>query len=383
MLNDIVEKLEPYPMEELNRIKGELIKKGSPIIDFGTGDPKIPTWEPIREALLQGLPKISQYPSIRGNNELRQSIWEYLERRFQITSASGLDILTSNGSKEAIFHTGISVVGRKGRKTVAYPNPGYPVYRSGTQFARGVSFPVELKEAEGYLLKPWTLPMKVQKDLAAVWVNYPHNPTGAVAKPEYYHELIAWAEQNDTLILSDECYVDIHREKSPAPTSLSAYGSDKVISFFSLSKRSGLTGYRSGFILGPESLIAPLARARANFGTATPAHIQAAATIAWSDDDHVKDRIAIFDQRMARMGNELIENGWLDAIPSAAFYLWCRIPKKWRGNDIQFCLKLAEEGIISTPSSWLSEGIGGYVRFSLVPELEELSAALSLLQKFN
>ena len=381
--NQVVEGLPPYPMEELNRIKRGLVEGGAKIFDFGTGDPRIPTWEPIKEAVRDAIPAVSQYPTIRGGDGLRDGIWSYLEGRFGLCrEESGLDILTSNGSKEAVFHTALCVVGSGGRRRVLYPDPGYPVYKSGTLFAGGIPTPMELLAGESYLMKPWLLPSERQKETCAIWVNYPHNPTGAIASDSYYKELLAWSKEQGVFVLSDECYVDIYDEKKEPPLSLSTYGSENVFSFMSLSKRSGITGYRSGFIIGPKKLIAKLARARANFGVGTPVSIQAGAKVAWQDEGHVAKRRRLFTERIDYMVPKLKALGLLEKEPSASFYLWCKIPDKWSLDDIAFSLALAQKGVITTPSSWLSEGVKGYIRFAMAPDISELPEAIKIIESF-
>lgn len=380
--NALVEGLRPYPMVELNRIKKSLLDQGIPIYDFGTGDPRVPTWPPIRTAASDGVPEVSQYPSVKGSDDLINSIWSYLQNRFGLSKDGSLSILSSNGSKEAVFHLALCVVGREGRRKILYPNPGYPVYKSGTLFAGGEPVPMTLRPEDGFLMKPWELEGEIQNQVAAIWVNYPHNPTGAIADEAYYRDLIQWAEERNVLILSDECYVDIYRPDSVPPLSLSGFASSHVFSLMSLSKRSGLTGYRSGFILGPTEGIEKLARARANFGVGTPVQIQAGAMKAWSDESHVADRREIFAKRMKKMVPKLIELKLLDISPAASFYLWCRIPASWHDDDVAFCRKLAERGVITTPSSWMGEGIHGYFRLALVPDEAQYDDALNIIEDF-
>ena len=184
-------------------------------------------------------------------------------------------MIPSNGSKEAVFHIALCIVGRAGgRKTIVYPNPGYPVYKSSIQFAGGTPYPVELKEEDSYEFKPWELPADVQKDTAAVWINYPHNPTGATITEDTLKKIISWCQDNNVVLLSDDCYTDIYDaswdQGDQRPIHPLSYGSQNILSFMSLSKRSGLTGYRSGFIIGDQGLMKSLRKARANFGLQLP-----------------------------------------------------------------------------------------------------------------
>ncbi|MCX6126983.1 MAG: aminotransferase class I/II-fold pyridoxal phosphate-dependent enzyme [Proteobacteria bacterium] len=394
LVNQVTSSLKPYPMEELARIRAGLVKAGKMVFDFGTGDPKIPTWPPIRNAIVSAIPEISQYPSVKGSDALRDAQWGYLTRRFGVSRCDSIGVIPSQGSKEAIFNVALCLVGRAGgKKHIIYPDPGYPVYRSSTVFAGGIPYPVRVKEQDYYLLKPWLLPAEVQNSAAAIWVNHPHNPTGAIASFEYWQELIAWCHKTDTILLSDDCYVDIYDEKldsSPSsnpredkrPLCPLQFTSDRVLTFMSLSKRSGLTGYRSGMIAGDQNIIAALLQARANFGVGSPDFIQAGALIAWNDDSHVADRRKIFSHRLRLATPYLQRFGLIDSMPEAAFYLWCRIPSSFKDNDVGFVLKLAELGIITSPSSWLSEGLLGYFRIALVPNDEQTIEAMSILENF-
>lgn len=394
LLNDVTTQLKPYPMEELTRIRTGLVKAGKKVFDFGTGDPKIPTWPPIRDAILAAIPKISQYPSVKGSDALRDAQWGYLTRRFGIQRQDGIAIIPSQGSKEAVFNIALCLTGRAGgKKHLIYPDPGYPVYRSSALFAGGIPYPVRVKKEEGYLLKPWLLPKDVQNSAYAIWVNHPHNPTGANATYEYWQELIAWCHKTDTVLLSDDCYVDIYDEKLDAhinpdpkhdkrPLNPLQFSSDRVLTFMSLSKRSGLTGYRSGMIAGDQRIIAGLLQARANFGVGSPDFIQAGAIVAWNDDSHVEERRRIFTHRL-RLAAPFLQNlGLIDEVPAAAFYLWCRVPDAFKGDDVGFVLKLAELGMITSPSSWLSEGVTGYFRLALVPDDESTKEAMGILAQF-
>jgi len=387
-VNDVTEQMKPYPMEELTRIRQGVIAKGMKVYDFGTGDPRIPTWPKIIEALKAALPAISQYPSVSGIGELREAQSDYLKRRFAIAGDKNVALAPTAGSKEAIFHIALSLVGRAGKKLVIYPDPGYPVYKSSTLFAGGIPYPVALKAENGFLLEPWDLPKNIQSQAAAIWLNYPHNPTGATATKAYWEKVIAWAHTNDCVLLADDCYVDIYDTRIDAappggedrrPICPLALSSDRVLTFMSLSKRSGMTGYRSGFIAGDARILKPHLQARANFGVGMPNFVQAASVVAWLDDAHVVERRKIFSNRINLAAPVLQRLNLLERTPEATFYLWCKVPEGFAGNDIDFCLTLAERGVIASPSQWLSENIEGYFRLALVPIEDDMVAALKIL----
>jgi succinyldiaminopimelate transaminase len=393
-VNKVTFELEEYPMEELARIRKDLLKKGKPVFDSGTGDPKIPTWQPIRDAVANAIPEISQYPSVKGTEELKVAQQGYLERRFGIRPSDGYEIVPTSGSKEAIFHVALCLVGRAGgKKHIIYPDPGYPVYRSSTKFAGGVPFPVKLSADNGFLLEPWDLPPYIQRDAAAIWINYPHNPTGATAPRDYWERVVEWAHKTDTVLLSDDCYVDIYDaaiDRQPLddpkadarPLCPLALSTDRVLTFMSLSKRSGMTGYRAGFIAGDPDIIQPMLRARANFGVGSPDFVTAGAVVAWGDDEHVHERRKIFTDRINLAAPVFRELGMLEESPTATFYLWTKIPAAFGSGDVRFCLNLAEQGVICSPSSWLSESIKGYARFALVPNEEATREALAVIKDY-
>lgn len=387
-INTLTNELPVYPMEKLHAIKSRLLEKGQPVYDFGTGDPRIPIWPTLTDAIKEYVPTMSQYPTIAGIKELKESHLEYLKRRYQVDSASPyLDVIPTRGSKEAIFHIAMSLIERKSKRNkIIYPTPGYPVYRSSILFAGGRPEPVTLTEENNYLLEPWKLEEKTLEGVCAIWINYPHNPTGATVTKDYWQQMVDWCHQHDVVLLADECYGDIYTESSDTnalPMSPLAITSDRVLSFFSLSKRSGLTGFRVGFMAGDKGIITAHKKARSNFGLGCPEFLQKAAVVAWNDDSHVAKRRKIFSHRVMLATHALKDLGIIDVAPQATFYLWCRVPKRFSSqNDVDFCLQLAEKGVVTMPSSWLGEGTTGYFRLALVPEDKQTEEAMNIIKDF-
>ena len=385
LLNAVTTELEPYPMEELSKIRSRLLEAGRNVLDFGTGDPWLETPEFIREALAQGIDAFSRYPSVRGQSALLEAHEGYLKRRIGV-DPSALAVLPTRGSKEAIFHIGLSVVGQNGKKTIAYPVPGYPVYEASVKFAGGRPYPVSLNEANDYLMDPWNWDANVVRDLAAVWINYPHNPTGVVASRSYLNKLVEWCQQRDIVVLADECYLDIYDpslSEDQRPVSVLSENTAGVVSFMSLSKRSGMTGYRAGFMAGDPRLLDAHSKARARFGLAQPAFIQSAAAQAWIDDEHVAARRAVFGRRMSLLGQALQSLSLIDEIPTATFYLWAKLPEKFQGDDVQFCRDLADsKAILVSPASWLGDPSARRFRLACVPDEEQTKEAISGLEEF-
>lgn len=394
-LNPVTENLKPYPMEELARIKQELADKGIEVYDFGTGDPKIPVEKFIVEAVSAGLSQNSQYPPIAGSKALESGHRAYLKNRFSFELDNSDDpenqtaVLPTRGSKEAVFHLALSVVGRLGKKNIIFPDPGYPVYESSTLFAGGrpVSYP--LNDANNYLFEPWTLDADIIDQTAAVWVNYPHNPTGKTVERAYFEKLVGFCRKHDILVLSDDCYIDIYHSDfdkkerlDERPPFILDFGSKGVISLLSLSKRSGLTGFRAGCMVGDKQILTKLKRARANMGLAQTEFIAQGAEAAWRDETHVESRRRIFTERLEFASRELTKLGIDHIKPEATFYLWCKVPNFFGDDDVKFCLSLAEKGVITSPSSWLGKHSPGYFRMALVPSIEETKIAMGLIRSF-
>jgi len=388
-VNLVTSQLPPYPSEAFRKLRLQLEGKGVRVYDLSTGDPRIPIWPAIREKIREALPDISQYPSVLGIERLRHAHAAYLTTRFDISHPEKtLTLLPTAGSKEAIFHIALSLIQRKNQDRILYPVPGYPVYKDSILFAQGIPTPMALTESNGFIQEPWTLPESALQDTVAVWINYPHNPTGTCITRDYLLRLVDWARSRGIILLSDECYVDIYEEGLPPeqrPPSILQITHEGVIAFFSLSKRSGLTGYRAGFMAGDPKILTPHTQARARFGVAQPDFVQEGAIVAWGDDAHVAARRKIFSHRVRWMGEALQAMGLEIAIPQATFYLWCRIPQAFGLDDPRFCLELAEKGgVLCFPSSWMSEGnVPGWFRIACTLEDPESREALEIIRKWT
>lgn len=370
--NPILARLQTYPAEALYQRKRALLAAGTKVFDFSVGDPIEPTDPAIVEAFRRSVPPVSQYPPIAGEPDFRRACSEWLTRRFGVELDPDTQILPAAGAKEAIFHLPLVFLDRSGaRRRVLYGTPGYPVYERGTAFAGGEPWPVELDAACGYELRPWTLPAEGIEATAICWANYPHNPTGAAPQLGYLQQLADFCRARDILLCSDECYVDLYFEP-PAPPSVLQCGSDGVLAFYSLSKRSGMTGYRAGFIAGDPHLVAELRAARANFGVAPSVMVQRTAAHAWRDEAHVEARREVFRQKRALFLRFFEEHGLACAPARATLYLWVRAPT----DALRYAERLLEVGIIVTPAALLGAD-QPYIRLALVPNLEDCRRAIA------
>ncbi|WP_457621865.1 succinyldiaminopimelate transaminase [Persephonella sp.] len=386
-MNRTIRSLKPYPMEELNRIKAELKDKGIKIYDFGTGDPKEPTDPKIRQALIDAVPEVSQYPSVAGRKELREAVSRWFLNRFGVKLDPDSQIIPSNGSKEAIFHFPLVFIDTDipEKNKVIFGTPAYPVYERGTLYAGGVPVPVPLREEDGFLLRLDKLDKSLLEETKIVWINYPHNPTGATAPRSYFEEVYGICREYGIILCSDECYSEIYYGEKPL--SALQIGIEGVVVFHSLSKRSGLTGYRTGFIAGDPKLIKEYRKGRASFGVATPDFIQKAAEVAWSDEEHVEERRKIFNEKRKIFIEFFNRIGLKYLYPEATFYFWIKAPDGMTGEE--YAKHLLKYGIVVSPGVNFCSGIeilenrcsSEYFRIALVPTVEECREAVSVWEK--
>src|SRR5215471_10881108 len=370
----------PYFATALDEIKEDLARRGVPIFDFGVGDPIEPTPEFIRQALIEALNPVSQYPTIVGQRRLRQAIAGWADRRLSVTLDPDTQVLPAAGSKEAIFHLPLAVIGPdETRRSIVYPSPSYPVYDGSARFSRCVAHPVPLREDNGYRLELEDLGRDVLEQTRIAWLNYPHNPTGASVDLDYLRHQLEVARAYDILLCADDCYLDLYFGEQPPPGILQV-SQTGVLSFGSLSKRSGMTGYRSGYIAGDATTIAALKRARPNFGVGSQDFIQAAATVAWSDDAHVAERRAIFRAKRDRLATYLSSRGYEVSGSQGAIYLWVKVPTPDRQT---FFARLLEQGIVVSPGESFGAGGEGYFRLALVPSLEQIEQAIAAWEKVS
>ncbi len=374
--NPALAELGGYPLARLQDLANDLRADGQPLHDFSIGDPDEPTPQPIRDALVRAVGPVSRYPTAAGKRQLREAVAGWVARRHGVTVDPDAHVVPSAGSKEAVFHLPLAVVDPQGpRRHVLFGTPGYPVYDRGTRFAGGVPDPVTLTAERGWRLHLDDLPTERLQRACIAWLNYPHNPTGATADLGWYREQLAVAREHDLLLASDECYQEVWFDQ-PAPSVLEACDGDLtgVLALVSLSKRSGMTGYRSGAIVGDPELIQRMRVLRPNVGTASPDFVQEAAIAAWSDQRHVDDRREVFcakrDVVLPFLGTQDIEVSG----SQATFYVWFRAPG---GDDAAYAEALLRERIVASPGRAFGPGGEGWLRLALVPTVEGCREAIA------
>ncbi|MGA1774854.1 MAG: aminotransferase class I/II-fold pyridoxal phosphate-dependent enzyme [Nitriliruptoraceae bacterium] len=367
-LNPALAAAGPNPLAALREEVAARRAAGADLIDLSIGDPDEPTPEAVRSALRDAVGPVSSYPTARGGDAVRAAIAAFLARRHGVTVDPATQVLPTSGSKEAIFHLPLAFVDPAGpRRGVVFGTPGYPTYARGTRLAGGEPIAVRLREEEGWRLDLAALDADVLARTCVAWINHPHNPTGATVDVAYLRDQLAVARAHDVLLCSDECYQELWSD-APAPSLLEACDGDMTgaLAFLSLSKRSGMTGYRSGAIAGDAAPIAVLRRLREDTGTASPEFTQAAAVAAWSDDAHVAERRAAFAAKRAVVLEGLATAGVAWSGSTDGLYVWARVAD---GDDLALARRLLDAGVVVTPGRAFGAGGEGWVRLALVPDV--------------
>src|SRR3954470_5478263 len=362
-----------YPFVKLEQEKRRLAAAGVELIDFGKGDPREPTDPMIRRALAESLTEISTYPLAEGLPELRSAIAAWCERRFGASLDPETEIVPTYGSKEAIFLLHQVVLDRDGSKPlVVTTQPGYPVPDRGATFAGGEVEQLALLESNGFLPDLDAVPEATWQRTAILWLNYPNNPTGAVAPLDFLQRAAELSHAHDFLLACDEAYSELWFE-SPPHSGLEVREHGHVVAFNTLSKRSSMTGYRSGFVAAGEELIGALKQYRPSVGTAPQEFVQRASVVAWNDEGHVERTRAAYRAKRDALLPALERKGLRVAGSAATMFLWIESPS----DDIAD--RLLEHGVIVSPGTFFGPAGAGYFRLALVPTLEECHRAAEIL----
>lgn len=374
-MNPVLQKIGTYPMAVIQDRARTMREAGEALIDFSIGDPREPTPPFIPEALRRAVPEVSQYPTSRGLRELREAIAGYVVRRFGREVDPESQVLPTTGSKEAIFSTPFAFVDRGREDVVIWPTPGYPVYGRGALLAGAVGHPVRL--GGDFIFRASDVPDRIWDRAALVWTNSPHNPAGSVMARSDIESVYLKCLEFGVLLCADECYVDLYEGYPPASVLevADAELSGAVI-YLSLSKRSGMTGYRTAAMVGDARAIKALGSLRTSTGTAPPEFTQMAAVAAWSDDSHVVERRRIFAEKRSILKGAFAASGYSVAASTAGLYLWVQV-----GDDLEMTNRLLDRGVVVSPGRAFGAGGEGYIRLALVPSPEECKQAVEVLQQ--
>lgn len=375
----ILDELGTYPFARLDEAKQRVRARGVRVIDFGMGDPREPTAAFIREALVAGVRETMEYPRAQGLPELREAIAGWLGRRFGVEVDPERELIPTLGAKEAIFSFAQVVLDPgRGKDVVVTTEPGYPVAARGARFAGAHVVQLPLLERNGFLPDLDAVGIDVWRRAAVVWVNYPNNPTCATCPLSLYERLGALAAEHDFLVASDEAYSELWFEEPPV-SALQVAARERLVIFNSLSKRSSMTGYRSGFVAASPEVIGALRLYRPTVGTAPQEFVQRAAIAAWGDEEHVREARERYGRKRELLLGALERKGLRVAGARATMYLWVEVPAGESSEGL--AARLLERGVVVAPGAYLGPSGEGYVRFALVPTEEECRLAAGILEE--
>ena len=363
--------LRTYPFVRLTEAKKRLAAAGVDFVDFGMGEPREETPAFIREALAAAIEPLSSYPSADGLPELRAAIAGWARRRFGTELDPDREIVPTLGSKEAIFH----LAQVAGGELIATPTPAYPVYERGAAFAGRELLELPLTAERGFLPDLDAVDAATWDRVGVLWLNYPNNPTAATAPVEFYERAAALAREHDFVLASDEAYSELYFGDEPPASALQVADRTNVLVFNTLSKRSSMPGYRTGFAAGDPEVVAALKRYRPNVGVAPLEMVQRAAVAAWGDEAHVEEVRGRYRAKRDVLLPVLEAGGLRSAGGDATFFLWLDA-----GPDAEaLAARLIEGGVIVTPGSYFGAAGEGFLRMALVPPLADCERAVSLL----
>jgi acetylornithine aminotransferase len=406
-----------YPFARLSTARAQVVRRAETptLIDLGVGEPREPTPELVRRALVRAVEDeaISTYPLAVGLPELRVAIAEWAGRRFGTRLDADRHVLPTLGSKELVFGLAQVLVDRDGgRDLVAVPQPAYPVYERGARFAGAEVLELPLRAERDYLPDLDAITDEQWSRLVLLWVNYPNNPTAAVADRGWYAEAAARCRAHGVVLASDEAYSELwftgEAPESALQIADDGDGLDGVLVVNTLSKRSSMPGYRSGFVAGDAALVDALKRYRPSVGVAPQAVIQRAAVAAWGDEAHVDEVRDRYRAKLAVLQPGLDALGLRDAGGPASFFRWLALPDGWRDRgwavatlrdpavralaatltdgapdedgSATFAAALLAHGVVVAPGGFFGPAGGGHVRVALVPTLEDCARACERLQ---
>jgi len=379
-ISPVLREVGTYPFARLDDATRSVQARGVAVIDFGVGDPREPTAARIRQALVDGIRETMEYPKAVGLPELRSAIAGWVARRFGVTLDPDTEIIPTLGSKEAVFSLAQVVVDpAAGKDLVAVTEPGYPVPGRGARFAGAQVLSLPLTHANRFLPDLDAIGPETWSRIALFWVNYPNNPTGAVAPRAFYERLAALAARHGFWIGSDEAYSELTYDDELPVSALELPDRSHVVAINTLSKRSSMTGYRSGFIAGPPGLIAALKLFRPTVGTAPQEFVQRAAIAAWGDEAHVTEARARYRVKRGILSDAIAARGLEIHGSVAGMYLWVKIPGDVTSEA--FAARLLEHGLVVAPGAFLGAAGEGYIRFALVPTIDDCRRAAAILRE--
>ncbi|MDE1939017.1 MAG: LL-diaminopimelate aminotransferase [Alphaproteobacteria bacterium] len=381
-----IKRLPPYIFEEVNRLKAHARAAGEDIIDFGMGNPDMPTPKHIVDKLCETArdPKSNRYSASRGIKGLRRAMAAYYKRRFDVTLDPDSEVIAALGSKEGFANLAAAITAPG--DVVLVPNPAYPIHAFGFILAGAAIRHVPATDPETFLSRLGNAVRHSVPSPVALVVNYPSNPTAQVVDLDYYKEIVAFAKKHEIWILSDLAYADIYFGDTPPPSILQVDGAkDIAIEFQSLSKTYAMPGWRMGFAAGNKRLIGALARIKSylDYGAFTPIQVAAAAALN-GPQDCVDEIRAIYKARRDVLVDSMGRAGWNVPSPPASMFAWAPVPEQYREHgSMEFAKQLLIHAKVAvSPGIGFGEYGEGYVRIALVENEHRIRQAARNVKKF-
>ena len=379
-----VQDLPPYLFVGISKAIAKKKEQGIDVISFGIGDPDIPTPKKVLDRLKKAsnVPAHHRYPESEGLPEFRKAVADFYKSRFDVDLDYNNEIINLIGAKEGIAHAPLCFIDPGDKALV--PNPAYPVYEIGTMFAGGETVYVDLLEKNNFLIDFTSIDTKLAKEAKMLWINYPNNPTGAIAHLNFFNEAVVFCKEFDIALMHDACYTEVTYDDYVAPSLLQIpEAKDISIEFHSLSKTANMTGWRVGTAAGNPDLINALMRVKSNIDSGLSQAIQEMGIEALSlSKDWINANNEIYKKRRDKVVATLKEIG-LDAnAPKATLYIWTKIPNGY--TSASFTEKLLEEvNVVVTPGSGYGTAGEGYIRLSLTIPDEQIDEGLKRLSQIT
>jgi len=376
-----LDRLPPYLFVEIDRAKRALLDEGVDLIDLGIGDPDLPTFPEIVEALRVACadPSTHRYPPQRGTPGLRRAIAEWFEPRYGISLDPDSEVLVLIGTKEGLGHLPLAVLD-PGRSALV-PDPGYPVYQAASWLAGGEVVHVPLEAKLGFRPDLEGLPRSTFETADLLFLNYPNNPTGAAADPDLFQLAANLAHEHGFLFVNDAAYAEV-LFGGPRVSMLQAGGAKDVgIEFHSLSKTFNMTGWRVGFAVGNPEILNALAQVKSNVDSGVFVAIERAAQAALAlPEERVQEQVDVYRRRRDILVDGLWSAGWQVPRPHATFYVWAKVPTE-EGSQEFSSRVLKEAHVVMTPGAGFGPSGEGYVRMALTAGADRLAEAVDRIAK--
>jgi len=379
-----VENLPPYLFVEISRKIAEKKAKGEDVVSFGIGDPDMPTPSHVIDRLCQAAqdPANHRYPESEGLPQLRQAIAGWYERRFGVSLDADKEVLPLIGAKEGIGHIAFCFIDPGDIALV--PDPGYPVYSVSTMLAGGEPYYMPLVEQNDFLPDLDSIPAHILKRAKLLWLNYPNNPTGAVADLDFFNKVVKFAQQHNLAVCHDGPYSEVTFDGYQPVSFMQADGAKEVgVEFHSLSKSYNMTGWRIGMVVGNPVMVDALRRIKSNLDSGIPQAIQYAAIEALTGiQDCIQKHNAVYQKRRDLVVDMLNRIGIETKSPKATLYVWAKVPEGY--TSVSFATALLDEaGVVVTPGIGYGRSGEGYIRLSLTIPDAGLTKGLSRLAEWS